>query len=189
MPSCRIRWVLVPSYFVLVGLVIWLVGSQLGKEIFPIVDTGQFQLRLRAPDGTRIERTEQIAVQALDFIKEEVGPDNVELSLGYVGLIGSSYPINNIFLWTRGPEEAVLRVALKRGSGIRVEELKHTLARKTTTAFRRVAGRAIADRRLAGRADRPARGCLEVLLRAGRHRQRGNELWLAHAGGSRRQRA
>src|SRR5208282_2433522 len=32
------RWVVVPSYFVLAALVIWLVGSQLGKEIFPIVD-------------------------------------------------------------------------------------------------------------------------------------------------------
>ncbi len=125
-----LRWVLVPSYFVLVGLVIWLVGSQVGREIFPAVDTGQFQLRLRAADGTRIERTEQIAIEALNLIKEEVGPDNVELSVGYVGLIGSSYPINTIFLWMRGPEEAVLRVALKPGSGVRVEELKHRLREK-----------------------------------------------------------
>jgi multidrug efflux pump subunit AcrB len=125
-----LRWVLVPSYLVLVGLVIWLVGSQVGREIFPTVDTGQFQLRLRAPDGTRIERTEQIAIEALDLIKQEVGPDNVELSIGYIGLIGSSYPINNIFLWTRGPEEAVLRVALKPGTGLRVEELKHSLRAK-----------------------------------------------------------
>src|SRR5437667_337377 len=32
--------------------------------------------------------------------------------------------------WTRGPEEAVLRVALKRGSGVRVEELKARLRRE-----------------------------------------------------------
>ena len=124
------RWLLVPGYVISVGLVIWLVGGQLGREIFPTVDTGQFQLRLRAPDGTRIERTEQIAVQALDLIKEEAGADNVELSVGYVGLVPSSYPINNIFLWTRGPEEAVLRVAVKRGCGVRVEELKHQLRKK-----------------------------------------------------------
>jgi multidrug efflux pump subunit AcrB len=125
-----LRWILVPGYLVLVGLVIWLVGSQVGREIFPSVDTGQFQLRLRAADGTRIERTEQIAVEALNLIKEEVGPDNVKLSVGYVGLIASSYPINTIFLWMRGPEEAVLRVALKPGSGTRVEELKHRLREK-----------------------------------------------------------
>ena len=125
-----LRWVLVPGYVILVGLVIWQVGSQVGREIFPAVDTGQFQLRLRASDGTRIERTEQIAIEALNLIKEEVGPDNVELSVGYVGLIGSSYPINTIFLWMRGPEEAVVRVALKPGSGVRVEELKHRLREK-----------------------------------------------------------
>jgi len=125
-----LRWVLVPSYLILVGLVIWLVGSQVGREIFPTVDTGQFQLRLRAADGTRIEVTEQIAIQALDFIKEEIGPDNVELSIGYIGLVPSSYPINSIFLWTRGPEEAVLRLGLKPGSGVRVEDLKHRLRAK-----------------------------------------------------------
>jgi multidrug efflux pump subunit AcrB len=121
------RWVIVGVYVVGVGLAVWLIGRQLGTEIFPAVDTGQFQLRLRAPDGTRIERTEQLAIRALDVIKEEAGPDNVELSVGYVGLIGSSYPINTIFQWMSGPEEAILRVALKPGSGVRVEDLKHRL--------------------------------------------------------------
>jgi multidrug efflux pump subunit AcrB len=134
------RWLLVPAYVVGVGLVIWLVGGRLGREIFPVVDTGQFQLRLRAPDGTRIERTEEIAVQALDLIKEEAGAENVALTLGYVGLVPSSYPINNIFLWTRGPEEAVLRVALKQGSGVRVEELKHQLREKLPQRLRKWLG-------------------------------------------------
>src|SRR5262249_39652236 len=112
-----LRWVVVGAYVVGAGLLIWLAGSQLGTEIFPTVDSGQFQLRLRAPDGTRIERTEELAREALGVIKDAAagkdGQDNVAISLGYLGLIASSYPINNIFLWTRGPEEAVLRVALK----------------------------------------------------------------------------
>ena len=41
--------------------------------------------------------------------------DDVEISVGYVGLIPSSYPINAIYQWTGGPEEAILRVALKEG--------------------------------------------------------------------------
>jgi multidrug efflux pump subunit AcrB len=130
-----LRWPLVGAYVVGSVLVIWLVGGRLGREIFPTVDSGQFQLRLRAPDGTRIERTEELAKQALEIIKDEArphgsGPSGVAISLGYVGLIASSYPVNNIYLWTRGPEEAVLRIALKEGSGIRVEELKHTLREK-----------------------------------------------------------
>jgi multidrug efflux pump subunit AcrB len=123
------RWGIVVVYVVVAGLFIWLVGGRLGTEIFPSVDTGQFQLRLRTPDGTRIERTEELAKEALAIIGEEAGPDNVAVTLGYVGLLPSSYPINNIYLWTRGPEEAVLRVALKKGSGVQVEELKSRLRR------------------------------------------------------------
>jgi multidrug efflux pump subunit AcrB len=126
----RWRWALVAGYVAAAALVIWLVGGALGTEIFPTVDSGRFQLRLLAPDGTRIERTEQLAVKALDIIGEEAGPGNVDLSLGYVGLVASSYPINNVYLWTRGPEEAVLRVALKSGSGVRVEDLKERLRQR-----------------------------------------------------------
>jgi multidrug efflux pump subunit AcrB len=125
-----VRWVLAPVYLGAAVLVIWLVGSQLGREIFPTVDAGQFQLRLRAPTGTRIEVTEQLTVQALEAIKQKVGPDNVAISVGYLGLLPSSYPINTIFLWMSGPEEAVLRVALKSGSGIQIEQLKKDLRRE-----------------------------------------------------------
>jgi multidrug efflux pump subunit AcrB len=126
----RFRWPLVGAYVVGALLLIGLLGRQLGREIFPTVDAGQFQLRLRAPTGTRIERTEEITVQALEAVKEMVGPDNIDISIGYVGTIPSSYPINSVYQWMSGPEEAILRVALKRGSGVRVEELKERLRRE-----------------------------------------------------------
>jgi multidrug efflux pump subunit AcrB len=122
-----IRWILVPGYLTAAILLVWLAGGQLGREIFPTVDAGQFQLRLRAATGTRLRVTEPLAVQALEAIKRKVGPDNVAISVGYVGLIGSSYPVNTIYLWTRGPEEAVLRVALRRESGVCVEDLTEQL--------------------------------------------------------------
>jgi multidrug efflux pump subunit AcrB len=124
------RRIVVLSYLVISGAIIALVGNSLGTEIFPIVDTGQFQLHLRAPAGTRIERTEQIALQALDAIKREVGPDNVEISLGFVGTQPPNYPINTIYLWSSGPEEAVLQVQLKPGAGIGIEDLKERLRHK-----------------------------------------------------------
>jgi multidrug efflux pump subunit AcrB len=123
----RLRWFLIGGYAVVAGLLIWLVGGRLGTDIFPRVDSGQFQLRLRAADGTRLEITEEIAKQALEIIKDEAGPDQVATSVGYVGLIGSSYPINTVYLWMRGPEEAVLRVGLKKGSRVRVEDLERRL--------------------------------------------------------------
>jgi multidrug efflux pump subunit AcrB len=121
------RRVVVLSYLAICGLIILVVGGALGTEIFPVVDTGQFALRLRAQPGTRIERTEQIALQTLDAIKREVGPENVKISLGFIGTPPPNYPINAIYLWSSGSEEALLQIQLNRGARIRVEELKETL--------------------------------------------------------------
>lgn len=107
-----------------------LVGSRLGTEIFPQIDTGQFQLRLRAPTGTYIDPMEQITLKTLDVIRNEVGPQNVDISLAFVGVHPTSYSINTIYLWSGGPHEAVLNVQLKPGSGIRIAELQETLRRK-----------------------------------------------------------
>jgi len=124
------RRIVVLSYLIISGAIIFLVGGSLGTEIFPIVDTGQLQLHLRAPPGTRIERTEQIALQTLDVIKREIGPDNVDISLGFVGTQPPNYPINTIYLWSSGSEEAVLQVQLKRGTKIGIEDLKERLRQK-----------------------------------------------------------
>jgi multidrug efflux pump subunit AcrB len=118
------RWrAVVSAYLVISGAIIVVIGGSLGTEIFPVVDVGQFQLHLRAQPGTRIERTEQIALQALDAVKREI-------SLGFVGTQPPNYPINTIYLWSSGSEEALLQIQLKRNSGIHVEDLKEQLRRK-----------------------------------------------------------
>jgi multidrug efflux pump subunit AcrB len=126
----RLRWAVVGVYVLVAGLVIFFVGRSLGREIFPVVDEGQFELRLRAPAGTRIEATEQIANKTLDIIGREVGKDNVAISVGYVGVQSAAYPINTIYLWTSGPEEAVLQVQLKPSAKVRIAELEERLRTK-----------------------------------------------------------
>ena len=116
-----------PAYLVSGRCVIVGIGRDLGLEIFPKVDAGRFQLRMRSATGTRIEETEKLALEVLGTIRDEVGADDVEISVGYIGLIPSSYPINAIFQWTGGPEEVVLRVALRQGRTVAVEELKERL--------------------------------------------------------------
>ncbi len=123
----RIRYVVVGGYLLGAFGLLALLLPKLGTEIFPSVDSGQFQIRLRAPTGTRIERTELIALRALDVIKREVGPEHVEISTGFIGVQPASYPVNTIYLWTSGPHEAVLTVALKPGATLRGEELKERL--------------------------------------------------------------
>lgn len=90
-------------------------GPRLGWDLFPVVDAGLFQFRLRAPDGTRIEETEALTREALAFIAKEAGPENIRLSLGYLGVVPPSYPINSVYQWMSGPEESVMRVALQPG--------------------------------------------------------------------------
>ncbi|MGO8748512.1 MAG: efflux RND transporter permease subunit [Thermoguttaceae bacterium] len=131
----RFRWAIVAAYLVLSTAILWGLGSRLGTEIFPTIDTGQFRLRIRAADGTDIDRTEQIALKALAVIRDAAGTNNVETSLGYLGTIGSAYPINGVFQWMRGPEEALMWVALKRDSGIHVEEFKEELRGRLAQAL------------------------------------------------------
>jgi len=125
-----VSWLVVGGYLALAILVIAFIGRRLGEEIFPRVDAGQLQVRLRAPAGTHVNETEAIALQALEIIKNEVGSNNVQITLGFVGVHGSSYPINFIYLWNGGPEEGVVQVQLKPGAHVPIEPLKERL-RKT----------------------------------------------------------
>lgn len=123
----RRRWTVAALYMAGTGALIWLVGGSLGTDIFPQVDTGQIQMRLRAPTGTRVERTERITQAALEEIRRQVGEENVESSLAFVGVQPSTYPVNLIFLWTSGQHEAVVRVAIKPRAGVTAAELQERL--------------------------------------------------------------
>jgi multidrug efflux pump subunit AcrB len=126
------RLLVAAAYLVITGVIIAFIGRGLGTEIFPRVEAGQLQVRLRAPAGTQIDGTEAVALRALELIKQEAGPQNVEITLGFVGVHGANYPINLIYLWNGGPEEGVLQVQLKKGAPIRIEALKERLRRKFT---------------------------------------------------------
>jgi multidrug efflux pump subunit AcrB len=111
------------------------VGLSLGREIFPSGGAHAFQLRLRAPAGTNFEATERLAGEVLDEIKQTAGPSNVAITLGYVGVQPSSYPINTIFLWTGGSHEGVLQVALTPGGLIRLSDLEERLRQRFQKRF------------------------------------------------------
>ncbi|HEY5910335.1 MAG TPA: efflux RND transporter permease subunit [Verrucomicrobiae bacterium] len=133
--AVRFRWAVAGIYILVAAGVIYFVGRGLGTEIFPKVDAGQMQLRLRAPTGTLVENTEAIALKVLQSIKDEAGPENVALTMGLIGVHGASYPINFIYLWNGGPEEGVLQVQLKPGARMSVEELKERLRARFAREF------------------------------------------------------
>ena len=130
-----LRWITVPLYIgICIVLVIWIV-PRVGIDIFPKIDAGEFRLKLRAQDGTHIDVTERLATQVLDSVAETVGPNKIALSLGYVGTVPASFPINAVYQFTRGPEEAILRIAFKAHSGVETEKLKAELRDKFATQF------------------------------------------------------
>jgi multidrug efflux pump subunit AcrB len=129
-PLVSARWLVLLVYVGLAGATLYLVTPRLGTEIFPQVDAGQLQLRLRAPTGTRVNRTEVVALDVLKLIENEVGKENVAITLGFIGVHAPSYPINLVYHWNGGSEEGVVQVQLKRGAAVRIDELKERLRKK-----------------------------------------------------------
>ena len=130
-----LRLALVAGYLVAALGMVALVAPMLGREIFPPSGTSLFQLRFRAPAGTKFETTEQLGRAVLDEISAAAGPGNVAITLGYVGVQPSSYPINTIFLWTGGSHEGVLQVSLRPGAGPRLEPFQESLRQRFREKF------------------------------------------------------
>ena len=129
------RALLIAGYAIVTIAIVSVVGLRLGREIFPAGGAHQFQLRFYAPAGTKFERTAQVAENILDEIHKAAGPGNVDITLGYVGVQPSSYPINTIFLWTGGSHEGVLQVALKRDASIDLNGFQEDLRHRFATRF------------------------------------------------------
>src|SRR5271165_3493570 len=126
----RVRWPLVIGYLVVASVLVWALLPQVGTELFPDANAPLMRIRLRAPTGTRIEETERIVLRALDVINQEVGAGNVEITSDFLGVVPSSYPVDLIHLFTSGPQEAIIQVAMKpdtpRGEALR-EKLRESL--------------------------------------------------------------
>lgn len=109
-----------------IGLAAWSY-STLGKDIFPKTEAGQFKVRLRLPDGTRLERTEESTKALLSLIDSLAGKQNISITSAFVGVHPSSFPINAIHLWTSGQHEALLSVNVQKNAGIVIDALKEKI--------------------------------------------------------------
>jgi multidrug efflux pump subunit AcrB len=126
---------LLAGYVAVAALVIAALAPRLPQEIFPSSASKQFRLRVDAPDGTRVAVTEERVRAALDAVDKEAGEENLDLSLGYVGTQGSSYPINAVFLWTSGPQQAIINIGLKPNSHVELRELEERLRKRLAHDF------------------------------------------------------
>jgi multidrug efflux pump subunit AcrB len=129
----RFRWPLTLAYLAAALGILYLFLPRIGTELFPEADAPLLRVRLRAPAGTRIEETERIVLRALGVIQQAAGQDNVVITSDFMGIVPSSYPVDLIHLFTSGPQEAVIQVALKpdtpRGETLR-EKIRADLRRE-----------------------------------------------------------
>ena len=111
--TLRFRWPLVLFHLAAVVAIFYVLIPRMGTELFPDAGAPLLRVRLRAPAGTRIEQTERIVLRALGVIQRDAGKDNVEITSDFMGVVPSSYPVDLIHLFTSGPQEAIIQVALK----------------------------------------------------------------------------
>ncbi len=133
--AAPMRGPVVAAYAIVTVAIVAILGLRLGREIFPAGGARQFQLRFQAPAGTKFEATERLAGEVLGEIQDAAGPGAVDVTLGYVGVQPSSYPINTIFLWTGGSHEGVLQVSLKADAAVRMNWLEEDLRRRFAARF------------------------------------------------------
>lgn len=123
MPQKR---VIVPVYLLVVLSLAGLCFVFIGKDMMPKLNNGQFQIRIKEPDGTRLERTEEKLKTVLQLIDSTVN-HHVAITSGYVGTVPSSFGTSNLYVFNTGTHEAVLQVNLDENYHINMDELKDAL--------------------------------------------------------------
>jgi multidrug efflux pump subunit AcrB len=125
------RWMpnkkfIVPIYIVAVIVLAGVGFVVIGKDMMPKLNNGQFLIRIKAPDGTRLERTEDKFKAVLNIIDKTVD-HHIAISSGYVGIVPSSYGTSNLYIFNTGTHEAVLQVNLDEHYKVNMDELKDAL--------------------------------------------------------------
>lgn len=107
--TLRHRVAVVGVSFALLGAVLVGLGPRLNREFFPEVDAGAFEIAVRAPTGTRIERTEQHLEKVEQFIRDTIAEHDLEMIVAQIGVapdISSAYTPN------AGPMDTIVKVQL-----------------------------------------------------------------------------
>ncbi len=98
----------------------------LGQELFPQIDSGQFMVLVRAPSGTRMEKTEETARQVEDVVRRTVPASDLKMVVANVGLL---YDWPAAYTPNAGPHDAFVLVQLKETHGKSAQEYADLLRR------------------------------------------------------------
>jgi multidrug efflux pump subunit AcrB len=85
----------------------------LGKNFFPEVDAGQIVLHVRAPVGTRVEKTAQIFAGVETSIRQIIRPTDLDTMVDNIGLPVSGINVAYNNTGTIGSQDGDIEIALK----------------------------------------------------------------------------
>jgi len=119
------KWIVI-TYLLLAFTAAGICFMIIGKDLLPKSNTGQLQLRVREPDGTRLEVTERAVKDILHVIDATVN-NHVAISSAYVGLVPSNFGTSNLYIFSSGTHEAVIQLNLDEDYKVKMEELKEAL--------------------------------------------------------------
>ncbi len=104
--------IVLTSVALVAGSVLLLPG--IGSELFPQVDAGTFELRLKTRPGTRLEETEKLVERIEGTIQDVVGKEHIKNIISNIGLpVGKGAGFSTILSSNSGPDTAYLIVNLK----------------------------------------------------------------------------
>jgi CzcA family heavy metal efflux pump len=86
------------------------VYPQLGTELFPQTDAGIFTINFRAPAGTRLELSTQVAQRIEAVIRKVIPPDELDMVVSNIGLAPS---LSAIYSPNSAEDSGFLQVELK----------------------------------------------------------------------------
>ena len=90
--------------FIVLMVVSMLLFPLLGRDFFPQVDAGQMRLHVRAPPGTRLEKTQEYFAEVEAQIRKSIGSDQIDVMLDNIGLPYSGINIALSDSATVGPD-------------------------------------------------------------------------------------
>jgi multidrug efflux pump subunit AcrB len=118
-----VRGFVIGGAFAALAIIIVTFVPNLRREFFPEVDAGSFEIFVRAPSGTRIEKTEEKIAEVEKFVTEKSGED-LELVISEIGLTpnwSAAYTPN------AGTMDTVVKVQLKSERSRSAQEVVHEL--------------------------------------------------------------
>jgi multidrug efflux pump subunit AcrB len=105
-----------------------------GRDFFPAIDAGQIQLHVRAPPGTRIEKTTQIFQAIENKIRQIIPESDRDMIVDNIGLPARTYNYAFMDGTAIGVNDGVILVALKEGHAPTADYVKK-LRQALPTAF------------------------------------------------------